>query len=145
MSIEFNPTGLLQQDKEKEGFLSRNLEPQKPRNLLTMVLRGEVINKKETTIGEVETKHNINLVTWKKSPPSSFEFNIILMNASKGPKQEQVHRTLTLHSGSVWPRHQQIGTSCSEMYEGLPSCRHKRKPPRLSTSAFSFQTYMLQV
>lgn len=31
------------------------------------------------------------------------------------------------------------------MYEGLPSFRHKRKPPRLSTSAFSFQTYMLQV
>ena len=140
MSMEFNPTGLLHQDKGKEGFsVKKHLES------LTMVWRGEVINKKETTIGEVETKHNINLVTWKKSSPSFFEFNILLMNPPKGPKQEQIHRTLTFHSGSVWPRHQQIGTSCSEMDEGLPSFRHKKKPPRLSTSAYSFQTYMLQV
>lgn len=26
MNTEFNPTGFLQQDKGKEGFLSRNLE-----------------------------------------------------------------------------------------------------------------------
>jgi len=56
--MESNPMGTLATGQRERRF-SVNKCPQS----LTSVMKGEVTNKKETTMGEIETKHDVNWVT----------------------------------------------------------------------------------